>query len=80
VLANTVRSRQPQGGDTVSIVISGPPVPEEAFEKYAGKWIAVRGGQEIVAAADDLDTLRENTAIVDTDAFFHVPEVGALFF
>lgn len=43
-------------------------------------WVAVREGVEIVAAADSLDELRENPAIVDTDAFFHDPEAGALFF
>ncbi len=64
----------------MSVLVSNPPVPEEAFERYAGQWVAVRAGREIVAAAETLEELRENPAIVETDAFFHVPESGSLFF
>ncbi|HSS53207.1 MAG TPA: hypothetical protein VLK79_01030 [Gaiellales bacterium] len=81
-VATTLSKRQLSCGEAsvVPVVVSRTPVPEEAFNEYAGMWIAVREGIEIVAAADSLDELRENPAIVDTDAFFHVPEAGALFF
>ncbi len=59
--------------------LSQSPVPSEAFERFPGKWIAIRSG-EIVAAADTLELLTADEQVRDTDIRFRVPEPGANFF
>ncbi len=59
--------------------ISKPPVPQEAFEQFPGKWIALRDG-EIVADADTEDGLRHDDRVLSTDALFRVPEASTHFY
>jgi hypothetical protein len=59
--------------------LSKPPVPQEAFDDYAGKWIALRDG-EIVADADTEDGLRQDDRVLSTDALFRVPEASTHFY
>lgn len=54
-------------------------IQTEAFEQYAGKWVAVRDG-DVVAAADSLEELRANPDVRREDAVFVVPERSSSFF
>jgi hypothetical protein len=54
------------------------PVPAEAYEKYRGKWIAVRGGQ-IVAVAGTLKELWADKRLVSEASAYHVPETPYTF-
>jgi Family of unknown function (DUF5678) len=58
--------------------LSGPAVPEDV-ERYAGKWIAIRG-DEVVASADSLEELYANEQVSRNDAVWVVPEPGIHFF
>jgi hypothetical protein len=55
------------------------PALPEGVEKYAGKWIAIRG-DEVVASADSLEELRANEQVSRKDALWVVPEPGTHFF
>jgi hypothetical protein len=59
--------------------ISGPPVPSDAFDRFPGRWVAVRDG-DIVADADTLEELQADGHVSDDDTCFRVPEEGAKFF
>jgi hypothetical protein len=54
-----------------------PPVPEDVAQ-YAGKWVALRGG-EVIASADSLEELRENEQVTRDDAVYVVPEPNMVF-
>ena len=64
---------------TSETTVSLPPVPEEAFELFPGRWIALRGG-EVVADGATVDELWQNERVEATDALFRVPETGTLFY
>lgn len=53
--------------------ISPPPVPAEAFERFPGRWIAVRDG-EIIVGARTIQELEASQLIEPSDTFFKVPE------
>jgi len=55
------------------------PITAETIERYAGKWVATRG-DEVIAAAESLEKLRENPAVRRTDAVYIVPEHPAYFY
>jgi hypothetical protein len=59
--------------------ISKPPVPQEAFERFAGRWIALRNG-EIIADAATREELQQDDRVESTDALFRVPEPSAHFY
>jgi hypothetical protein len=59
--------------------ISRLPLSEAAQKKYAGKWVALRGG-DVVAAAGDFEALMANSKVELTDAIFHVPPASSLFY
>ena len=59
--------------------VSRPPVPQEAFEQFGGRWIALRDG-EIIADADTPDELRADSRVESTDALFRVPEASTHFY
>lgn len=54
-------------------------ISTEAFEQYAGRWVAVRDG-DVIAAADSLEELRANPDVSREDAVFVVPERSSSFF
>jgi hypothetical protein len=56
---------------------SEPALPRGA-ERYAGKWVAIRG-DEVVAGADSLEELRANELVSRDDAVWVVPEAGTHF-
>jgi Family of unknown function (DUF5678) len=58
--------------------ISPPPVPAEAFERFPGRWVAVRDGK-IIADADSIEELEANRLVTPEETFFRVPEPGAKF-
>jgi Family of unknown function (DUF5678) len=60
------------------VEISPPPLPAEAFERFPGRWIAVRDG-EIVADARTIEELESNPLVVPVDTFFRVPELNSKF-
>lgn len=60
-------------------VLSQTPLPVEAVEHYAGKWIAVRDG-EVVAAADEFEELVADERVRDTDTLYRVPEPDTYFY
>jgi hypothetical protein len=47
-------------------------------ERYAGKWIAIRGDQ-VVASADSLEELGANEQVSRDDTLYVVPEPGIHF-
>ena len=63
----------------MSTAIAESPVPREAFERFPGKWIAVRG-TEIVAWADSLEDLESNPTVVETDTRALVPDATKHFY
>jgi Family of unknown function (DUF5678) len=56
---------------------SAPAFPKGA-ERYAGKWVAIRG-DEVVAGADSLEELLANELVSPDDALWIVPEAGTYF-
>jgi hypothetical protein len=60
------------------VEISPPPVPAEAFERFPGRWIAVRDG-EIVADAHTIEDLEADERVGVLDTFFRVPEPNSKF-
>ena len=61
-----------------SIVIECP-VPDEAYEKYRGKWVAIRN-RKIVAVADTLDELWADERLISEASAYHVPETPITFY
>lgn len=59
--------------------VSKSPVPQEAFDDYQGRWIALRNG-EIIADASTDDELRLDGRVESTDALFRVPEASTHFY
>ncbi len=59
--------------------VSKSPVPQEAFDRFPGRWIALRDGN-IVADAETEDGLRQDDLVKSTDAFFRVPEASTHFY
>lgn len=58
--------------------ISPPPVPAEAFERFPGRWIAVRDGQ-IIADGRTIEELEADKLVAPDDTFFRVPEPNSKF-
>lgn len=54
-------------------------IQTEAFEEYAGKWVAVRDGS-VIASADSLEELRRSPDVTRDDAVFVVPDRSSSFF
>lgn len=59
--------------------ISRSPVPQEAFESFAGRWIALREG-EIIADADTREELRRDERVDSKDTLFRVPDPSTHFY
>jgi len=59
--------------------LSKPPVPQEAFERFPGRWIALRDGAIIADAATE-EELRQDDRVLPTDAPFRVPEASTHFY
>jgi hypothetical protein len=60
------------------VEVSPPPVPAEAFERFPGRWIAVRD-EEIVADAHTIEDLEADERVDALDTFFRVPEPNSKF-
>jgi hypothetical protein len=60
------------------VEISPPPVPAEAFERFPGRWVAVRDG-EVVADGRTIEELESNELVAPGDTFFRVPEPNSKF-
>lgn len=60
----------------MGMVVSQPPITEEALNKYAGMWVALRAG-EVVAAAQDFDALTSDPKVERMDAVYLVPPASA---
>jgi Family of unknown function (DUF5678) len=58
--------------------ISPLPVPVEAFDRFPGRWVAIRDG-DIVADASTLEELEADTRTDSSDTVFRVPEPGSKF-
>ncbi len=65
------------GSDALEIeeLVAQSPLPE-GIEEYAGKWVAIRGGEGVVIAAESFDDVVESEQYESTDAVYHVPEPG----
>ena len=59
--------------------VAKSPIPKEAFERFPGRWIALREG-EIVADAATEDELERDDRVESTDTFFRVPDPSTHFF
>lgn len=60
------------------VEVSLPPVPAEAFERYPGRWIAVRDGR-VVADGLTIEQLEANPHVESGDAFFRIPKTNSKF-
>jgi Family of unknown function (DUF5678) len=60
-------------------VVSKPPVPQEAFDRYPGRWIALRNGEIVADAATEVE-LREDARVESDDTLFRVPEASTHFY
>jgi hypothetical protein len=66
-------------GTMVAVVdISPPSVPIEAFDRFPGRWVALRDGV-IIADARTLEELESDDRTESTDTVFRVPEPGSKF-
>jgi hypothetical protein len=63
----------------MAATVSKPPVPQEAFERFPGRWIALRDGK-IVADAATEERLRRDKRVKSKDALFRVPETSTHFY
>lgn len=63
----------------MSTVIADPPVPPEAFERFAGRWIAIRA-RKVVASADSLEELQRDASVRETDMLALVPDPKTHFY
>ena len=59
--------------------VSKSPVPQEAFERFPGRWIALRDGEIVVDAATEAE-LRKDRRVESSDALFEVPEAATHFY
>jgi hypothetical protein len=50
------------------------------LEPYDGRWVAVRNGEVVVAAADDEDAVRSHEAVEATDLVFPIGEPPSGFY
>jgi Family of unknown function (DUF5678) len=60
------------------VQVSLPAVPAEAFERFPGRWIAVRDGA-IMADGETLEDLKATYDVADGDTLFRVPERNSQF-
>lgn len=67
-----------EGTMAAVVEISPPPVPAEAFERFPGRWVALRDG-DTVADARTIEELEANERVATTDTLFRVPEPGSKF-
>lgn len=58
--------------------IAQPAVPDGVAEKYARRWIAIRG-DEVIAASASLGELTADERVRDDDTLFHVPPPNSVF-
>jgi hypothetical protein len=54
-------------------------VDPEGWENYRGRWVAIRG-DEIIAAAVELDDLVADERVARMDGVWRVPEAGIHFY
>jgi hypothetical protein len=78
IMSDPERSIQPEGTMAAVVEISPPPVPAEAFERFPGRWVAIRDG-DIVADAGTPEELEADERVDTTDTLFRVPESGSKF-
>lgn len=62
------------GSVTITAIVN-----PEGWEDHRGRWVAIRDG-EIVAAAAKLDDLYEDERMRDGDGVWRVPEAGFHFY
>ena len=60
------------------MIVIEDPLPDDT-ERYAGRWIAIRG-RRIVADAETLAELRADPRVRDDDTFHAVPPPGIHFY
>jgi len=61
-----------------AVEISPPPVPVGVFERFPGRWVALRDG-DVVANARTLEELEADERATAADTLFRVPEPGSKF-
>jgi hypothetical protein len=61
-----------------AVDISPLPVPVEAFDRFPGRWVAIRDG-DVVADARTLEELEADARTGSSDTVFRVPEPGSKF-
>lgn len=61
-------------------VLSQTPLPVEAVEHYAGKWIAIREGRVIAAADELVELVADERVNAHEDVIYHVPETSTYFY
>ncbi len=59
--------------------VSQLPVPADVFERFGGRWVAIRG-ERVVADATTLAELDANPDVEPSDTRFLVPESESYFF
>jgi hypothetical protein len=64
--------------DDDDVIVTEKMVPDDA-DRYAGRWIAIRG-QEIVADAATLSELRADPRVDQMDVVYAVPPPGVHFY
>jgi hypothetical protein len=63
----------------MAVTVSKPPVPDEAFELFAGRWVALRCG-EVVADAETREKLQQDERVESSDVLFKVPDASTHFY
>lgn len=58
-------------------LVSDPAIPAEAYKRFAGCWVALRGGR-VVAASETLPGLRERDDVQPTDVTAYVEALPTL--
>jgi hypothetical protein len=63
----------------MAVTVSKPPVPQEAFERFPGRWVALRGG-EVIADAKTREKLQQDEHVESSDTLFRVPDASTHFY
>ena len=62
-----------------SYAVADSPLTRETLERYAGRWVAIRGS-EVVADASELRELVANSDVRATDVLYRVPAEGTYYY
>jgi Family of unknown function (DUF5678) len=67
-------------GMPTSEIVAEPVFNAAVVAEHGGKWVAIRGGEIVVGAADTLEELLSMPGVERSDALYRVPAGGSCFY